>query len=187
MKAAIIVGHNVNQSGAFAGDPIGESEYSFNSKVAKSILEKSRQFDIEIAVFCRKPQGGYAREIREVYRRIDDWEANLSLELHFNGAENPAATGCETFSSGTPESLILCEVLQEEMVRTLRLADRGVKVRTPDENGGLSLHSGKAPSALVEPFFGSNENDRIRAAELGVNGFAEMFLRGLGEYRDRLE
>ena len=62
-------------------------------------------------------------------------------------------------SSGTVALLRLAALVQAAIVGVLGLPDRGVKTRQPDDRGGASLHSGRAPAILIEPYFASNERD----------------------------
>lgn len=158
MKLAIVVGHNPEKQGAVRADT-GESEFRFNSRIAEMMHSINRQNPVpglEIKTFFRRAGLGYSREIAEVYDQVDDWGADASVELHFNGASDPRATGTEVLSSGTALSLRLAGALQKEITRTLGLRDRGIRTRARQDRGGQSLFSGRAPAVLVEPFFGSS-------------------------------
>jgi N-acetylmuramoyl-L-alanine amidase len=86
------------------------------------------------------------------------------VEGHFNSSASSAATGTETLSSGSKASLRFCEALQSRMNYALGLRDRGVKtVRTG--RGSASLITGKAPAALIEPFFGSSPKGQAATDE----------------------
>jgi len=113
---------------------------------------------MDVKMFLRSPDGGYGTEIRRVYNAVDSWRADGSIELHFNAAGDPRASGTETLSSGSPGSLILAEEVQMEMVEELGLRDRGIKIRNKRTKGRgyLSLVSGRCPAILTEPFFASN-------------------------------
>jgi len=186
MKIAIIVGHNEDEAeGAVAPRPVDSSEFDFNSLVAAAMLRKVRAkayAGLQLKVFKRKDVGGYTAQINQVYKEVDDWGADASIELHFNAA-TPGATGTETLCSGSSRSKKLANALQNAMLKMLGLRDRGVKVRTTGR-GARSLLAGRAPAALVEPFFCTNRSDNQTAADLGVNGFADMYLQGLKAYAE---
>ncbi|MGR1583355.1 N-acetylmuramoyl-L-alanine amidase [Thalassobius sp. S69A] len=154
MKLAVVVGHNARAQGAIRQDT-GETEWSWNSKLAMRIYDLAPAA-IDVKVFFRNPViRSYTKEIQDVYRRSDEWGADATVELHFNSHHNPDATGTETLSSGSRMSLAYAGALQEHMLDALGLKDRGEKiVRTG--RGSASLISGKAPAALIEPFFGSS-------------------------------
>lgn len=189
-KLAIVVGHNSLAQGAVRVDT-GETEFVWNSRLAKKIASLSEDFGIEVSVFHRIAGGGYSREIERVYSEVDRFNPDGSIELHFNGAESPAATGTEVLSSGTALSLRLAASVQREIVSTLGLRDRGVKTIGGKSRGGKSLYSGKAPAILVEPFFGSSKigtaatdtADEMEAlAEAILTGSAKAF--GMQPRRD---
>lgn len=154
-KLAIVVGHNSQSQGAVRQDT-GETEFSWNSRLAKMIEDLAPNYaGLTVKTFFRTPGLGYSREIKDVYRRTDEWGADVTNELHFNSHHKASATGTETLSSGSRMSLKYCEALQDEMLAALDLRDRGKKiVRTG--RGSASLISGRAPAALIEPFFGSS-------------------------------
>jgi N-acetylmuramoyl-L-alanine amidase len=176
-KLAIIVGHNGEAQGAARVDT-GETEFVWNNSLARLIERLSSDFDIEVRVFFRVPGGGLKRELERVYREVDLWGADMSIELHFNGHHNPSARGTETLSSGTALSLRLAVNVQREMVASLGLRDRGVKTVGRGGRGWRSLYSGKAPAIMIEPFFGTNADD-CRAADQQTIALA--VLRGAAE------
>ena len=157
-KLAIVVGHNEVSQGAIRQDT-GQTEWSWNIGLARMIEEAARRAatGIEAKTFLRKPVGSYIREIRDVYRRTDEYGADATCELHFNSHHNPNATGTETLTSGSKASVRYAEFAQDRMLEALGLRDRGEKiVRTG--RGSHSLISGRAPAILIEPFFGSSPN-----------------------------
>lgn len=151
MKLAIIVGHNKDAQGA-ARVTDGVTEYVWNSALAELIEDQGN----DVKVFFRTKGGGYSAEIDRVYAEVDAWGATASVELHFNAAGDDRVAGCETLSSGSSGSTALCEALQSRMVAVMGERNRGIKVVSKDERGGRSLWAGKAPAALIEPYFGSN-------------------------------
>lgn len=164
MKLAIVVGHNARAQGAVRPDT-GETEFSWNSRLAKMIEEEARKFPkIEVKTFFREYCGSYRREIATVYGETDAWGANATVELHFNGSASSAATGTETLSSGSKASLRFCEALQSRMLYALGLRDRGTKVVRVGR-GSASLITGKAPAALIEPYFGSSTKGQAATDE----------------------
>lgn len=155
-KLAIIVGHNSKSKGAVRVDN-DQSEFEFNSALAQSI-QSYASGGLDCLIFFRRPGVGYPQEVKDVYKEVDEWGADAAIELHFNFA-GKTATGTEVLSSGTAGSMALAGYVQSEMVDCLGLADRGVKVRDNGGRGSASLMAGKAPTILIEPFFGSNRKD----------------------------
>lgn len=154
MKIALVVGHNERAQGAVRATD-GRTEFDWNGDLAQLVHEIEPRYT---RVFWRTPEGGYSREIDRVYAEVNAWGADCSLELHFNAA-TPAATGCETLSSGTRGSLALARLVQRYTLDVLPIPDRGVKVRGRTERGGRSLWAGRPPAIMTEPYFGSNRRD----------------------------
>lgn len=178
MKLAIVVGHNSQAQGAVRGDT-GETEYVWNSRLAQIMERLAPEFGIDLRVFRRVAGGGYRTEIRRVYGEVDQWGADASIELHFNGSSDPRATGIETLSSGTALSLRLAQAVQDEMIIALGLRDRGVKTVGGSDRGGASLIAGAAPAILVEPFFGSSPKGQAASDEgREQEALARAYLKG---------
>ena len=180
MKVAVVVGHNSKAPGASAKSPLSISEFKYYNKIADKMVSLSGG-GITCKRFNRVKTGGYGSEIRKVYAQVDAYNPDISIELHFNAA-GPTATGTETLSSGSSGSLALSKALQDAQLKHLGLTNRGVKVKSRGDRGGLSLHIGRAPAALIEPFFGSNTKDCKAAHALGIEGMAKMLLEGIRAY-----
>jgi N-acetylmuramoyl-L-alanine amidase len=154
-RIAIVVGHNSKARGAVRVTD-GLTEFQWNSVLAEMIANKSPG---NYRVFYRQAGNSYVKEVRDVYAEVDDWNADASIELHFNANANPSATGTETLSSGSFGSMYLARLMQREMVDALGIRDRGIKVLKQGDRGGESVFAGKAPAVLLEPYFGSNLRD----------------------------
>ena len=191
MKIAIVVGHSSQDHGARAVAPLVDgiqTEWLFNDKVADEIIRIHSRFyrpmigprNLELKKFHRVTGGGYSTEIRRVYRLVNDWGADASMELHFNAA-SPSAKGALMLSSGSTESMRFATILLKHMVDTMQHGDRGVEVRKSGR-GSLSLTAGRAPAVLTEPFFGTNREEVARVGELGIKGFAGMYYDAIKEF-----
>jgi len=180
MKLAIVVGHNAVAKGARAKAPISTDEYTYNNLIADEMVRLATGA-LTAKKFLREKSSGYSAEIDAAYAQVDQYGADLSLELHFNAA-GATATGTETLSSGSRGSLALAKAVQDSMLEQLELRNRGVKILGRTDRGGRSLHVGRAPAILVEPFFGSNTRDCRAADKLDITGMAEMYLAGVRTY-----
>ncbi len=178
MKLAIIVGHNPVKQGAQKVDT-NATEFDFNERLSHQLQGKESTFGLETKVFLRKPGMGYSKEIREVYDRVNMWDADASIELHFNASNNPAAHGSEVLTSGTPLSGVLGHAVNASICNAFHLRDRGIHTVAPEERGGKSLVSGRCPAILIEPFFGSNVNDCRKISNL--ESLADAILAGAAE------
>lgn len=173
MKIAIVVGHNSVAQGARRITD-GRSEYDWNSQLAELI----RLIDPEsVRVFFRRHGGGYSAEIDRVYREVNAWGADVSIELHFNGSADPRAEGCLTLSSGTSGSMALAREVQRRMQAVMQNEDDGIIVRKRNERGGRSLWVGRAPAIMTEPYFGGNARF-CTVADARMDELAEAIYRG---------
>lgn len=183
---AVIVGHNSHAQGAFSVSPVSKTEYVFNTSVANAMKRQSDSV-LEIDIFFRRPGLGYRREIADVYQRADAFINNsdgATIELHFNAFDG-VTIGTETLSSGSRGSLAFAEEVQEELLALYARpveADRGVRVRGPNERGGASLHSSIHPSILVEPFFGDVTSEALLAKNVGIDTLAEAYVLAAKSY-----
>ena len=173
MKIAIVIGHNSKAQGAVRTTD-GRTEFDWNSELAGLIAEHNPDC---VRVFRRERGGGYSAEIDRVYTKVDAWGANASIELHFNGSNNPKATGGETLSSGSQGSMALAKQIRLRVSNIMRNTDRGIKIKRRHERGGRSLWQGRAPAVLVEPYFGSNAAECL-TAQMNMDELAEAYYRG---------
>jgi N-acetylmuramoyl-L-alanine amidase len=153
-RIALVVGHNPASQGAVRATD-GRTEYDWNGDLAAAIMANAPAM---YRIFRRPSGKGYSAEIRETYAAVDAWGAAASIELHFNGGA-ASATGTETLTSGSSGSRRLAGWIQPAMVGALGLRDRGIIARGKSDRGGASLHAGRAPAILIEPYFGSNKGD----------------------------
>lgn len=173
MKIAIVVGHNSRAQGAVRVTD-GRTEFDWNGELAGLIQSHDPQ---NIRVFRREPGGGYSAEIDRVYRAVDEWGADCSIELHFNASANRRANGCLMLSSGTSGSMRLARAVQRRCAGVMGGNSRGVQTRRRHERGGRSLWQGRAPAILTEPYFGSNARECLVASQ-HMDELAEAIYRG---------
>lgn len=156
-RLAVVVGHTRLAPGAYGKQPIDEHEYAFNSRIALRMAEIAKEQATQVGVFYRDGVG-----IAGAYKQVDVFKPDAAIELHFNAAENIAATGTEAlFGTRTQGSKVLAEIVQTHMLATLQLKTRALLERKlgSKERGAQSVNAAAAPTVLVEPFFGSNSSD----------------------------
>ena len=186
-KIAIVVGHNRVSQGAVRPDT-GESEFEYNGKMAEYMQRIASNYGLQVRIFTRTPGGGYTSEIERVYHQVDEWGAVASVELHFNAAGDPTASGTETLTSGSSRSVKLATYVQMELVEILGLRDRGIKVRNSRTRGRgyRSLVSGAAPAIITEPFFATSSKGRQASdSEYERQVIAEAILEGCNRALDK--
>ncbi len=172
MKIAIVVGHNHRSQGAVRITD-GRTEFDWNGQLAELIRDIDRD---SIRVFHRQP-GPYSRQIDTVYAEVDEWRADCSVELHFNGSVDPTAEGCLTLSSGTSGSLRLAEEVHSRMLAVMGNEDDGIRTLGRSDRGGRSLWAGRAPAIMAEPYFGGNSR-YCHVADANMDELAEAIYDG---------
>lgn len=187
LRLAVVVGHNEVAKGASAGSPIGRFEYDFNSVVGAHMAAESAHYNIQTKVFFRKASSSYSKEIAEAYQAVASWGADCAVELHFNSADADAG-GTEVLcrrDSLDARALAshVAEDVQAALGFGLRHGGTGVRVVGHGERGAGSLYAlNKAPTVLVEPFFGSNPTECLKVAALGEQVLALAYLRGVRDW-----
>jgi N-acetylmuramoyl-L-alanine amidase len=186
-RLAIVVGHNVRARGAYGLPPIDRHEFDYNSTVAKAMKNEAVHYNIEAEIFLREPHASYSEEIRIAYAKMNAWGADCALELHFNSFATPAANGSEVLhraDSGDARTFArsLIGSIHQALGLDLRGGDGLVPVQR-GQRGSASLYAlPRVPTLLLEPFFGSNAQDCVRAATLGERSLALAYLRGVRDW-----
>ena len=155
MKIAFVIGHHQNSKGALS-KYFGLREWDFYNEVVESLGD--------VCIFYHDENiGGYTSRIKNTASKINKYPFDLVIELHFNSAVHKSANGCETlYYYRSNKSRDYAKLFSDVVT-----ADTGIKSR----NGGLkaltnrndrgfaSVYYTKAPTILIEPFFGSNKDD----------------------------
>jgi N-acetylmuramoyl-L-alanine amidase len=171
-KIAIVVGHTQRSPGAYATEPINQNEYSFNKSIAESCFLSLKQQGVPVAVFFRDGVG-----ISGAYQNAVAWGASFAIELHFNGHIDTAATGTETlYGTRSIASERFASSFQSMMLSVFGLRDRGLIRREPGDGlrGSQNVNMASLPTALLEPFFGSNPMDSAKATAQRDNYIAGL-------------
>jgi len=158
MKIALVIGHSSDKQGAETIDNI--SEYSFYWTLVHFSILPNAPLQHDYKVFERGDASmGYTENMKELHSDIDSWGADLSISFHFN-SHTSQAMGSEVLHSGYEQSKHYAELLNYQFTQNLLgIKNRGIKEKTKNERGGGFLHLGKAPAILIEPFFGSSNQD----------------------------
>lgn len=101
--------------------------------------------------------------------------ADIFVSIHCNSAANTSAKGTETlvYSTGGKAEL-LAKCIQTQIVNSLNMVDRGIKVR-PDL---CVLRETSMPAVLVETAFISNQEDAYKLM-YRIEEFANAIARGI--------
>ncbi|MCP1223059.1 PAAR-like protein [Sebaldella sp. S0638] len=94
-----------------------------------------------------------AVELKKTYKKV------IVLEFHFNDAETEGKGTEMLYHSGREQTKKLAECMQKEIVKKLRLRDRGLKDCKGGRGGVLMQEIPSVPAIMLEPFFISTWSD----------------------------
>lgn len=159
---AICIGHSRKINGRTEGGAVSVgrvSEHTFNFDLGLRVHQRLAMMGITACVVDSYEGGSYGAAQIWLARYLKERGATLAVELHFNAADSPSATGHEWLywhSSGNGKRLA------ETMMRGfsgLPLKSRGVKSITTADRGADFVSKTHCPAIIAEPFFGSNPSD----------------------------
>lgn len=184
-KVALVIGHNDRSRGAYS--TILLSEFKYWKKIAEKIKGEIPEI---IDVYERKPNKAYVPEMNEVLKELNKNDYKFCLELHFNGSLNRNANGCEclvyyknekakelatnfmarlqnVFGSKIRDKV---NVLKEkktingrEEETERKEATKGITlIQDSNVRGGYGICKSKDTYILLEPFFGSNQDESLK-------------------------
>lgn len=185
MKVALIIGHNQRSKGAYS--TIVGSEYDYWKRTAEKIKGEIPEF---VDIYERKPNKAYVSEMNEVLKELNKNDYKFCMELHFNAAANGQANGCEClvyyenkkaqelatnfmarlqnkFGSKirTKENTLkeIKVVNGKELTTEKKETTRGLTlIQNGNTRGGYGICKSKDTYILVEPFFGSNNDESLK-------------------------
>ena len=184
-KVALIIGHNDRSRGAYS--PILLSEFKYWKRIAEKIKGEIPEI---VDVYERKPNKAYIPEMNEVLKELNKNDYKFCLELHFNGSINRDANGCEclvywknekakelatdfmarlqnVFGSNIRNKV---NILKEKKIINGREeeterkeATKGITlIQDSNVRGGYGICKSKDTYILLEPFFGSNQDESLK-------------------------
>lgn len=175
-RIAFVVGHTEKSKGANSCFNLKEWDF-YNIMLNDLVCSANYEFD----VFFHDPNiGGYTTRIKNTATRLNKNDYSLVIELHFNSYGERSANGCETLyyyksKKGRDYAKAFSDLVNQET--NIRTRNGGLKaLANRKDRGFASVYYPKAPTILIEPFFGSNKHDctRIKSpANLGriINKF----------------
>lgn len=112
----------------------------------------------------------------------NDSDADLFISIHCNAADNPQALGTETYYyPGSARGAKLAQAIQNQIVHSLHMVNRGIKEAVPGRNGLYVLNNTVMPGVLVELGFISNDHDEKVLANY-QDALARAVVRGVTDY-----
>ena len=184
-KVALIIGHNKRSKGAYS--TIVGSEYDYWKRIADKIKSEIPEF---VDVYERKPNKAYILEMNEVLNELNKIDYKFCIELHFNSAENTQANGCECLvycknKKAKELAINFMARLQNKFGSKIRAKENTLKeikvvngkelttekkettrglilIQDSKTRGGYGICKSKDTYILVEPFFGSNNDESLK-------------------------
>jgi N-acetylmuramoyl-L-alanine amidase len=151
MKVVLVIGHKRIKPGA-CNDTNETCEFSFNETLVHEIANKIKSGEHEVEVV-------YREVYNKLPEKINALNPDLVVLFHCN-AFNKKASGTETLYYHTSiKGEMIAKIFQRNIVKVLKLPDRGVKGKGTEDRGGFILRYTKAPCILIEPFFIDNDGD----------------------------
>ena len=114
--------------------------------------------------------------LRGICRAANEWDADLFVSIHCN-AFNETARGTETHTyPGDKDGYRLAECINNQLISSLPLKDRGVK-----ESNFTVLSGTEMPAVLVETAFIDEDRDGLLLRD-NQDDFARAIARGVTDY-----
>lgn len=162
MKIALIIGHNARSKGAYSG--ILGSEYDYWKRIAEKI---KTEIPAMIDIYERKPNKAYIPEMNEVLKDLNKNDYKFCIELHFNSAGNGQANGCEclVYYKNTKAKELATNFMArlQNLFNTKIRGNHGIiEIKDSKTRGGYGICNSKDTYILVEPFFGSNQDESLK-------------------------
>jgi len=152
-KVALVIGHSAQSKGAI-NENYFMTEYAYNNLLVHRIVNRIIYDNLPIApieIF----RDGYANLPAD----INYYDPVLIISFHCN-AFNTKASGTETlYYHKSRLGQVAAQIFQNNLVKILKLPNRGTKPRTCEDRGGFLLKYTKAPCIILEPFFIDNDSD----------------------------
>ena len=178
---AICVGHSRKIGGRYDGgaysNALETNERDFNLKVATKLSASLTRKGIPSKVFDHYDGGGYGSAMSDIATKVKAAQAILAIELHFNSA-SPSATGHEWLHwHSSLNGASIAKRFESEFKRVFpSIRSRGIKPIRKTDRGGKFLELTHCPAIIVEPFFGSNEED---CEAISIDGLASVYANAI--------
>ena len=162
MKVALIIGHNKRSKGAYS--TILGSEYDYWKRTVEKIKGKIPEL---VDIYERKPNKFYTQEMNEVLKELNKNDYKFCIELHFNSAASEQANGCEClvyYKNNEAKELAtnFMARLQNIFGSKIRGNHGIIEIQDSKTRGGYGICNSKDTYILVEPFFGSNNDESLK-------------------------
>lgn len=184
IKVALVVGHNKKSQGA--DNYLDESEWVFNSRIARKLQIKLALLGIDSVIIFRPYSVSYKKQCSSVAEQVKDLDCTHAILLHFNDASGETAMGCEVLVSETSTLAddkfadIFTDILNEEYGFRER-HDDGMKTVNDDHNGFgmINAVNRHAVTVLVEACFAGYENRESAFIFENEDKYVDVFVKAI--------
>jgi len=181
MKVAIVIGHDERRQGAYS-PTLSLHEWQWCSVLARQLDTELGLRGMQSRIFVREPGGKYSEQMAQLCGKINDWQAELVVALHFNSSNEDWAGGCALHWPSSEGGRAAAVALSAAASIAIGNRDRGAIAQDRSWGTGRPplwlLRLTKARAVILEPFFGSNESD-ARAGDRALQSGA--LAHGLAE------
>jgi len=183
---AICVGHSRSgDNGAESVD--GTSEHAFNSGVARELKSILCKRGIKSEVLEKYGGNGYSAAMTWVAQAVKEMGAYAAIELHFNSA-SPSAHGHEFLfwknsSGGKKLARAFAECYQDHFPASTPRREGGMFPISKSARGSQFLQKTHCPALILEPFFGSN-NQEWEIAKHDPSRISHAYAAAIFDYID---
>jgi N-acetylmuramoyl-L-alanine amidase len=190
IDCALVVGHSAGKKGSVSA---GISEWDFNLKVA---LEANTFLNNELKrtsmIFLRNDRH-YEHAMMDLVDQINAVKPKCIVSLHYNAlGTNTRADGCTSlYFPGSKEGERLASSMCSAFENVVGLRNRGPRATMKSLGSYVQLYiltQTKAPATIIEPFFGTNREDRQKAIKARNNGdYSFAVAKGIHEWLMRFD
>ena len=166
MKIFINPGHEPKLDAGACGNGLREADVTL--RIGRRVENYLRAVGYDVKLF-------QFDGLDEICDAANYWNADLFISIHCNAA-NGSAQGTETFTSGGTKSLRLADCIQNQLISSLPVVNRGVKTANY-----YVLNHTDAPAVLIETAFIDNPSDAKLLLER-EDDFARAIARGVTDY-----
>lgn len=172
-RIVIDAGHGGSDPGATGASGAYEKEFNLSlAKRVSQLLDQDPMFEVRLT---REEDQFIELEDRAAF--ANDWKADVLVSIHGNTYEDKKVSGTETLYTND-DSILLAQLLQEQVVSALGTRDRGVK---QDQLVVLSL--AQMPAVIVEVGYLTNKKEeKSIVSRDGQDLAANAIFEGIKKY-----
>lgn len=160
---SLCVGHSRTINGHLDGGAESwdnhQNEWQFNDDLVRRVRDKLTPLGIPSLIFNRYQGTDYVSSMSWLAGKIKSAGCTAAIEFHFNSA-GPLAHGHEVhYHTGSVKGQSLAAHLESSLSAHFTNPARGAHPLTSADRGWAFVHLTPCPAVIIEPFFGSSQQD----------------------------